>query len=158
MNESLEAIERADGALFVRFGERDLPARFTDLQSEWAAVRQGCGVLDARFRGLLRLVGSDRTTFLQGMLSNDVVELHDGQGTYAAFLTQQGKVVSDLRVYVLADGLWIDVPSQRWTAVRDGLGRYIIADDVEFSEDGACEPLLALEGPLAARTLLSVIR
>jgi len=44
------------------------------------------------------------------MLSNDVKTLSPGHGLYAAFLTQQGKVVSDLRdgAYVIptvqADG------------------------------------------------------
>src|SRR5574340_1067469 len=80
-----------------------LVAAFSDLQSEWAAVRQRCGLLDARFRGLLRLTGADRTTFLQGMVSNNVAALQEGQGVYAALLTIQARVVSDLRVYALAD-------------------------------------------------------
>ena len=88
--------------MFAPFADRALPARFTTVQDEWAAVRRRCGVLDAGFRALLRLTGSDRVTFLQGMVSNDVARLQNGEGTYAALLTQQGKVVSDLRVVVVA--------------------------------------------------------
>jgi glycine cleavage system T protein len=152
----LESIERANGATFGHFAERALPARFGDVEDEWAAVRQRCGLLDAGFRGLLRLTGSDRTTFLQGMVSNDVAKLQAGQGTYAALLTQQGKVVSDLRIYVLADEMWLDVPAARTVAVRETLEKYIIADDVEFAADDAWAPLVTVEGPQAARTVLSV--
>jgi folate-binding protein YgfZ len=156
MNTQLEAAERADGAAFASFAERQLPARFADVRNEWAAVRQRCGLLDAGFRGLLRLTGADRGTFLQGMLSNDVACLKDGAGTYAALLTQQGKVVSDLRVYVLADEVWLDVPAARLGAVRESLERYIIADDVEFAAEDEWAPLVAIEGPQADRVLVAV--
>lgn len=156
MSVQLDAVERASGAEFVRVADLELPARFSTLENEWAAVRQRCGLLDARFRGLLRLTGSDRTTFLQGMVSNDVARLHDGEGTYAALLTQQGKVVSDLRVYVLENELWLDTPAARLAAVRENLERYIIADDVEFVADAGWAPLIALEGPHAARTVLGI--
>jgi folate-binding protein YgfZ len=153
MDAQLEAVERASGAAFARFADSELPARFGDLQNEWTAVRQHCGLLDARFRSLLRLTGGDRITFLQGMVSNDVARLHDGEGTYAALLTQQGKVVSDLRVYLLADEAWLDVPAARAQAVRESLERYIIADDVEFVSDDAWMPLIAVEGPEAAKVV-----
>lgn len=135
----------------------DLRAVFSSTRNEWAAVRQRCGLLDARFRGLLRLSGADRTTFLQGMVSNNVAALQAGQGVYAALLTIQGKMVADLRVYALADELWLDVPAVREAAVRETLDRYIVADDVEFAADDAWAPLVAVEGPQAARTLIGVL-
>jgi folate-binding protein YgfZ len=156
MTVQLDAVEKASGATFAPFASRELPARFTDVEREWAAVRQRCGLLDARFRGLLRLTGGDRVTFLQGMVSNDVARLRDGEGTYAALLTQQGKLVSDLRVYVLGDEVWLDVPAARAQAVRENLERYIIADDVEFAPDDAWAPLVAVEGPQAAGVVQTV--
>ena len=156
MSTQLEALERASGAVFAPFTDRLLPARFTTVREEWAAVRRRCGLLDAGFRALLRLTGSDRVTFLHGMLSNDVARLKTGEGTYAALLTQQGKVVSDLRVYAVPDELWLDVPATRAAAVRENLERYIIADDVEFSPDYDWAPLVTLEGPLADRVIVAV--
>ena len=157
MTPQLQAVEQASGATFTRYEERELPARFGDVATEWAAVRQRCGLLDAGFRGLLRLTGTDRTTFMQGMLSNDVASLRDGDGTYAAFLTIQGRVVSDLRVYALTDELWLDVPAQRAQPVREALERFIIADDVEFVEPDEWAPLVVVEGPQAARVLVAVL-
>jgi folate-binding protein YgfZ len=90
------------------------------------------------------------------MLSNDVARLQPGQGTYAALLTQQGKIVSDVRVYVLTDEMWLDVPATRVAAVRESLERYIIADDVEFVDAPCWQPLVAVEGPQAGRVILAV--
>ena len=156
MSVELESVQRSSGALFAPFGSVRLPARFGDPHAEWTAVRRRCGLLDPRFRTLLRVVGADRVSFLQGMVSNDVAQLADGQGTYAALLTQQGKLVSDLRIYALADELWLDVPEARAGAVRENLQRYIVADDVEFVDAVSWVPLVLVEGPLAARTLVAV--
>ena len=156
MTSQLEAVERAGGAQMVPFGESVLPARFGDGEHEYAAVRQRCGLLDAGFRAVLRLTGGDRVSFLQGMLSNDVARLRDGDGIAAALLTQQGKVVSDLRVYALSDEMWLDVPAGRAAAVRAALAHFIIADDVEFVDDPAWVPLVAVEGPHADRVLVGV--
>src|SRR5262249_41588178 len=157
MGLQIELVERSNGAIFSPLGGHQLPQQFGDPEAEWTAVRRSCGVLDARFRCLLRLTGSDRITFLQGMVSNDVARLGEGEGTYATLLTQQGKLVSDLRIYVLADEVWLGVPVICAAAVRENLERYIIADDVEFVSDDAWAALVAIEGPLAARTVLGVI-
>ena len=127
------------------------PARDPEVLAQWTAVRQRCGLLDGSLRALLRLGGADRTTFLQGMVTNDVANLKEGQGAPAALLTIQGKIVSDLRIYVLAEEIWLDVPAGRAEAVREALERFIIADDVEFVAAGPCAPLAAIEGPESER-------
>ncbi len=133
-----------------RFGA-DLPARFAGLEAEYRAVRQNAGVYDASFRQWLRAVGDDRVDFMQGMLSNDVRALRPGGGTYATLLTQQGKIVSDLRVYAAEDHLLLDLPSIAAAAARAALEKLIVADDVEL------EPLelvlLGIEGPRFAEIL-----
>jgi folate-binding protein YgfZ len=152
---NLDTIEAAAGALFTDFQELRFPQRFGPLDREWRAVRQGAGLLDARNRSLLSMVGDDRATFLQGMLSNDILKISEGHGIYAALLTIQGRLVSDVFAYALPDRFLLDVPAWRMHAVRDALEKHIIADDVEFAED-AVTPLLALEGPRASDVLRTV--
>ena len=43
-------------------------------------------------RGQIALTGRDRATYLQGLLTNDVVALRAGQGCYSAYLTPQGRM------------------------------------------------------------------
>ena len=51
---------------------------------------------EARAAGLLSAFGlADRASYLQGLLTNDVVALKSGQGCYAAYLTAQGRMTSD---------------------------------------------------------------
>jgi len=149
MDDGLAQALLACGVTLVEWQGLHLPAHFGDVGREWRAAREGAAVFDASFRTLLAASGEDRVAFLQGMLSNDVKALAAGQGVYAALLNQQGKVVSDLRVYAEAQRLLLDVPAWRATLLRESLERFLVADDVELTVPLDCQPLLGLEGPLA---------
>lgn len=152
---SLEQVESAAGAQCAEFAGARLPRVFSSVETECRAVRDSAGLLDARNRSVLSLVGNDRVSFLQGMATNNVAALAVGDGCYAALLTIQGRIVSDLYVLALDNRLLLDVPASRADAVRVALDRLIIADDVEFEAD-AIQPLVSIEGPRAP-ALLSVV-
>ena len=103
----------ARGAILAPFEGVELVAHFGDADREWRAAREGTAVFPAAYRSLIAATGGDRADFLQGMLSNDVKGLAAGAGCYAALLTQAGKVVTDLRVYVTADRILLDVVAWR---------------------------------------------
>ena len=93
------------------FAERDgwvLPAHFGDPAGEYSAVRSSAGLVDLSRRGLLQFTGPDRLSFLQGMLSNDLRALQPFTGQYATILTQQGKVVADVRVLCAMNSFYLD--------------------------------------------------
>jgi folate-binding protein YgfZ len=59
-------------------------------------------------RGLLRLGGPDRFTYLQGLVSQDVAPLQEGKPIFTALLTPQGKYLFDFFVIPHGDDLLID--------------------------------------------------
>jgi tRNA-modifying protein YgfZ len=73
------------------------------LSSQYSAMREGCGVLDRSERGKLALTGPDALEFLNGQVTNELLDLRAGEGRYAAFLTHKGKMLGDLRI--LATGV-----------------------------------------------------
>jgi folate-binding protein YgfZ len=148
MANDLEEALRARGAVFDVFHGVNVARHFGDVGREWRAAREGAGVFAAGFRSLIGATGEDRVSFLQGMLSNDVKALAPGQGTYAAMLTQQGRVVADLRVYAQPERLLLDVVAWRRAALQEALERYLVADDVELAAPEE-ELVVGVEGPLA---------
>src|SRR5689334_12937698 len=87
-----------------------LPRRFgPDAAAEYAAVREASALADLGFRTVVVARGADRVGFLQGMLTNDVAALADGDGCPALLLTIQGRVTADVRVAAAADALLLDV-------------------------------------------------
>src|SRR6478672_6594364 len=59
-------------------------------------------------RGVLSVSGADATSFLQGLLTNDVERLQQSEARYAALLTPQGKILFDMIVVRALNG---DEPS-----------------------------------------------
>ncbi|MGD0192023.1 MAG: folate-binding protein [Rhizomicrobium sp.] len=49
-------------------------------------------------RAIVAVSGPEAAPFLQGLVTNDVLALRDGQAGYAAFLTPQGKVLFDFLI------------------------------------------------------------
>lgn len=125
------------------------------LEREVAALRAGAALSPLSERMVLAARGADRTTFLQGMLSNDVAKLRPGQGTHALLLTEQGRVVADLCVLVLDDAIWLDLPASSRERVRTALERFVVADDVELDELTLAG--MALRGPGAEAVLAQVL-
>jgi folate-binding protein YgfZ len=75
-------------------------------------------------RGLLLLTGEDRSSFLQGLVSNDVRKLEGAQAIWAALLTPQGKYLHDFFIAALGDGWLIDGEGARIADLKRRLGIY----------------------------------
>ncbi len=68
------------------------------LALQYAALVEGCGLLDRSDRGKLALTGPGAVDFLNGQVTNELLTLRPGGGCYAAFLTHKGKMLGDLRI------------------------------------------------------------
>jgi folate-binding protein YgfZ len=132
------------------------PAQVSSLEHEYAAALEGCAVFPAWYRAVARATGEDSESFLHGMLSNDVRKLAIGHGLPAAFLTDTGKVVSDLRVYRDEEGFDLDCASWRLDHLCAGLDKYIIADDIEIERLNDRCALVGLEGPSSGEVATAV--
>jgi folate-binding protein YgfZ len=135
------------GAEFVEENGWRLPRSFGEPVREYATVRRSVGGLDLCDRALLRFTGSDRTSYLQGMLSNDVKKLAPGEGIHAAILDVQGKLQADTRLLCLAEAFLLEL----WEPLRDKivehLNRYLVADDVEIADLTGAYTVISLQGP-----------
>ena len=109
---------------------------------QMAAARTACARLDLSAREQLRVTGPDRSSYLQGMVTNDVEALTEGGSCYAATLTPKGAMVGDLRVLKRADELVLDTGPGRGAALLEFLNKYLISEDAEL----AAAPDLALLG------------
>jgi folate-binding protein YgfZ len=113
------------------------------------ALRQGCGVVQRGDRGLLRVSGPDRATWLQGLLTNDVVNLPPGGVCEAAYLTPQGRMISDVRVFSLDTRMMLDVPAPLAAALRTKLDSLLFSEDARVEDVSNDWRLIELLGPSA---------
>jgi len=106
------------------------------LDSYKAAAEHG-GVVRRLDRGVLAVTGADRATWLQGLLTNDVEGLKDGEARYAAYLTPQGRMITDMNVVARGDRILLDVPATLAAALRDRLDGLIFSEDAKVTDESA---------------------
>src|SRR5689334_16207644 len=98
------------------------PESYQAAQERGATVRR----LD---RGVLAVSGADRAAWLQGLLTNDVEGLKEGESRYSAYLTPQGRMISDMNVIARGDRILLDVPAPLAASLRDRLDGLIFSED-----------------------------
>lgn len=153
---TLIELHRANGAVFTEREGWLLPLHFGNPQAEYAAVRSGVGIYDLSHRGLLQLTGPDRVSYLQGMVSNDVLALRPFDGQYATVLNQQGKVLADLRVLCALNSFYLDFWEQLTDKIVAHLNRYLVADEVEIANRSEEYGIISLQGPRSEALLRSL--
>jgi len=83
-------------------------------------------------RAVLAIDGVDRSSFLQGLVSNDVTEVSPGYAVWAALLTPQGKWLADF--FILADGerLLLDCERDQAPGLLQRLARFRLRSKVSL--------------------------
>jgi folate-binding protein YgfZ len=98
----------------------------------YEAARSSVAVAQHGARGWLRVEGPDAVSFLHGVLTNDIAALRVGQWCYAAYLTPQGRMVSDMRVLRRADHLALEMEPQVVETVAARFDASIFTERVEM--------------------------
>ena len=123
--------------------------------NQYEIAHRSVGAIDQSHRGTLFVAGADRASWLQGLLTNDIQALVAGTGCYAAWLTPQGRMITDMRVLELGDRMLLDVPGSHAAALALRLEQLVFAEDVQVQNATAFVNPLRVIGPAAPRTLVA---
>jgi len=130
------------------------------LGADYRTLKEACGLVDRSERGKLALTGNGAVEFLNGQVTNELADLHPGEGLYAAFLTHKGKMLGDLRILAVAGDeasapidLWLDTERVALQALFDMIRRFKVGYEVELHKRTVERGLLSLIGPEAAVVL-----
>ena len=92
----------------------------------------------------------DRATYLQGLLTNDIPALSPGTGCYSAWLTPQGRMLTDMHVLESGGMILLDVPAETADATRERLDQFIFTEDVQVESLAGKLTSVWMHGPKAA--------
>lgn len=112
-------------------------------------------VIDRSARGKIALTGGDRISFLHALFTNDIAQLKKGTGVYSAYLTPQGRMISDMRVVETGDALLLDVEESVAAPLAERLDKLIFAEDAQVKNVTNDFALFGIHGPAAARVIES---
>ena len=125
--------------------------------SAYDAARHRAAFFDRSHRGRIVVSGTERASYLQGLLTNDIVALKAGQGCYAAYLTAQGRMIADLHVYELGDVMMLTMTGGVKDGVMAKLDQFIFSEDVQLGDVSDTFAQVAIVGPAAATTVASLL-
>ena len=135
------------------FAGWEMPVQYEGVIPEHKAVRTDCGVFDVSHMGELHVEGPQAQELLQGLLSNDLARIEDGEAQYTLLTNERGGIVDDLIVYRLDQGHFLIVcnasnrePVYAWLKERELRGSEVRDASDEYA-------LLAVQGPRAIERL-----
>src|SRR3954469_9637554 len=115
----------------------------------YAALTEGCALVDRSARGKLAFTGEDATTCLDGQVTNAVVALQPGTGCYPALLSKKGKMLGDPALLRTHDAVLLDCERAALQGVFDVLRRALVGWDAELHKRTLQTAQVSLLGPRA---------
>jgi tRNA-modifying protein YgfZ len=120
---------------------------------QYRAAKEGAALIDRSTQGRISLTGRDRAAFLHALLTNDIARLTAGTGTYAAYLTPQGRMISDMRVVECGEEMLLDVEPSVVDSLAERLDKLIFSEDVHVTNVTRHLAEVGIHGALAAQML-----
>ena len=105
-----------------------------DLENNYNHIRNGGSGFYEQPRGLIAVWGKEAVQFLDGLITNDMKTLEDGQQMLAAFPNAQGRLLAVVRVRRMGDRFLFETEEATREKVFQNLFRFTFAGDF-FVED-----------------------
>lgn len=121
------------------------------------ALRERAAIGAIAPRNAIGVTGKDRATYLHGLLTNDIQALTPGTGCYAAWLTPQGRMLTDIHIFESGEMILLDVPADVLPATLQRLDQFLFSEDVQFADLSETLRAVWVHGPAASSMLEEVL-
>ena len=149
---------QALGAMFQPNGDWEIPAHYGSPQEEYAALHTHAGLADLSSRGRVIVTGEDRITWLQSIISQDILPLQPGQGRYSTFMDHKGKMLSYFRVFIRPEHVVIEDVGEAGEQTYAALRKFLLyGTKAKMAKGIGSHGLLLLSGPKAAEILKAAL-
>lgn len=138
-------------------GDLLMPNVFSTVSEEYSAMKECAGLSDLSHWAKLRFSGSDRKSFLHGLLSNDVAGLSAGQGRSFCLLTPKGRLAADLEMYDEGESLLVLTRPASAVSFLAAVSKYLPLSETRLEDAGDTHRLYQLAGPRAPEVLKSLM-
>lgn len=134
-----------------------IPATTSAVPQLYDAARTAMVCFRRVDRGRLAVTGRDRAGFLHALFTNDIAALTPGRGCYTAYLTPQGRMISDFLVYELGDRILLVLDRSLAGAMAARLDQLIFSEDVQVADLTETTGSLVVAGPASATLVAAIV-
>ncbi|MHC4448036.1 MAG: CAF17-like 4Fe-4S cluster assembly/insertion protein YgfZ [Planctomycetota bacterium] len=136
----------------------EVVATFGSLESEYAAIRRGAGVLDSPHRGTLVVGGAERRDFFDRMVTAAAKNMAAGSVKPSFWLNRKGRIDADLLLIELEDRMVVDLGIHEAAPTCELLNGYIFSEGVEIEDASGAFHHVAIHGRHALEALAAAAR
>lgn len=129
----------------------------TSVETQRRAAREGALIELAPEMGTLVVTGSERRTWLNGLVTCDLAKLEAGSGAYGLAVAKNGKILAELWVLVGADQLLLATRRDKAEALRDHFDKHLIMEDAEVRDASDEIGWMFLYGPRSTDALRAAL-
>jgi folate-binding protein YgfZ len=120
---------------------------------QYNAAHNAAVIIDQSSQGTIALTGGDRASFLHALLTNDIARLQPGRGVYAAYLTPQGRMISDMRIIETGTRMLLSVERDIAETLAQRFDQLVFSEDVQAKDITSDLTATGVHGPSAARMI-----
>jgi folate-binding protein YgfZ len=126
-----------------------------EIKTQVEAARKSALALPLPELATLVVTGKDRVSWLNGMLTCDLVRRGPGEATYGLAVARNGRVISDVVVVIDEDAqrVLMAVPRDVMETLYAHLDHYLVMDDAEVVADANAFESWAIHGPSSSIVL-----
>jgi len=146
------------GARMVEFAGWQMPVQYSGVIEEHLAVRSACGLFDVSHMGEIEVYGKGALEFVQGITTNDVKRVVDGQCQYTLLCRPDGGVVDDTIIYRFnTERVIFCVNASNTAKAFDWINAQQRPSTVTVEDVSSTYAQIALQGPRSAEVIAGLI-
>ena len=130
-----------------------VPAQYTNVNEEYWAVKKNAGFSDISHLGRLTITGKDRSSWLNGLVTNDLSRLKENKGVHSVLLNTRARVIADLYICSMGDRFVVDTGNALSGKIRQYLEGFIVSEQVQIRDSTDELTQLTIQGPAAANAI-----
>ena len=137
------------GAMLIDFHGWEMPVRYTSIPEEHQQVRERAGLFDLCHMGRLDISGPQAETWIQGLITNDILSMQPGDARYTLFCNDSGTILDDAIVYKLEETFLLVVNASNTGKIIDWMENRRQGLEAKLTDLTRSDAMIAIQGPEA---------
>jgi folate-binding protein YgfZ len=124
-----------------------------DVRDQVTAARHRVLALSESGRATLVVTGGDRVSWLNGLVTCDLLKRREGYATYGLFVARNGRILADALIADAGEKVFVSVPSSVVDTLRRHLDHYLVMEDAHVASRTDAFSVVSLHGPRSGDVL-----
>ncbi len=133
--------------------ENNVVVHFGNITEEMECVTDSEVISDLSHMGLISAHGDDSQMFLQGQLTNDVLEVNTQHSQLTGYCSPKGRLLALIRLFYVADRYYMQLPADILSAILKRLGMFVLRSQVTLEDASDSLIHAGLSGPESGKLL-----